>query len=91
MIYKKTAKGHQVLKDRSVFLSPKQRVAFILFDGSTPVHQILSTLSAMNLDQTDIDHLIQNDLIELSGQYSYMEQMTSTSTSTSTSPTVKNI
>ena len=75
MIYKKTAKGHQVLKDRSVFLSPKQRVAFILFDGNTPLHQILATLSAMNLDQTDIDHLIQNGLIELTSDYSYMEQI----------------
>lgn len=75
MIYKKTAKGHQVLKDRSVFLSPKQRVAFILFDGNTPSHQILATLNAMNLDQTDIDHLIQNGLIELTSEYSYMEQV----------------
>lgn len=75
MIYKKTAKGQQVLKDRSVLLSPKQRVAFILFDGTTPLHQILATLSSMDLAQADIDRLINDGLIELSSEYNYMDQV----------------
>lgn len=77
MIYKKTAKGQQVLKDRSVLLSPKQRVAFILFDGATPVYQILATLSSMDLTQSDIDRLINDGLIEISSEYHYMDQIKS--------------
>lgn len=71
MIYKKTVKGQQVLKDRSVMLSPKQRVAFILLDGQTPVHEILNTLSSMELTQEDIDRLIQDGLVEPAGHYGY--------------------
>lgn len=75
MIYKKTAKGQQVLKDRSVLLSPKQRVAFILFDGTTPLHQILETLNSMDLVQSDIERLINDGLIELSTDFNYMDQV----------------
>ena len=74
MIYKKTAKGHQVLKDRSVLLSPKQRVAFILFDGATPLHQIMATLSSMDLSQSDINRLIDDGLIEINTTYDDLDQ-----------------
>jgi hypothetical protein len=83
MIYKKTTKGQQVLKDRSVLLSPKQRVAFILFDGATPLQQILDTLSSMDVAQSDVDRLINDGLIEISTTYEYLDQVKTLSASQS--------
>lgn len=40
MILVKTEAGQQVLKDRSVPLSPRQRTAFILFDGKRSVDEV---------------------------------------------------
>eukprot|EP01035_Chromulina_nebulosa_P033777 gene33777-45230_t len=42
MILLKTEAGHQALKDRSVPLSPRQRSAFILFDGKRSVDDVLA-------------------------------------------------
>lgn len=41
MILFKTDKGQQVLKDRSVRLTPRQRSMFILFDGQRSVAEVL--------------------------------------------------
>ena len=41
--YVKTEKGQQVLKDRSVSLTPRQRSAFILCDGKHSVQQLLAS------------------------------------------------
>jgi len=42
MILLKTEIGQQVLKDRSVRLTPRQRSAFILFDGRRSVADVLA-------------------------------------------------
>jgi hypothetical protein len=42
MILVKTEAGHQVLRDRSIRLTPRQRSAFILFDGKRSVAEVLA-------------------------------------------------
>ena len=61
MILVKTDTGHQVLKDRSVRLTPRQRSAFILFDGRRSVAEVLE--AGMGIAREDIDHLIQLGLL----------------------------
>jgi hypothetical protein len=42
MLIVKTESGHQVMKDRSVVLTPRQRAAFILVDGKRTLAQVLA-------------------------------------------------
>ncbi|MBN8753449.1 MULTISPECIES: hypothetical protein [Variovorax] len=56
MILLKTEAGHQALKDRSVPLSPRQRSAFILFDGKRSVDDVLA--AGMGIAREDIDQMI---------------------------------
>ncbi|MGJ7569425.1 hypothetical protein ACSFBX_02715 [Variovorax sp. RB2P76] len=57
MILVKTQTGHQALKDRSVTLSPRQRSAFILFDGKRSLDDVLA--AGMSIAREDIDHLVE--------------------------------
>ncbi|MGJ7563202.1 hypothetical protein ACSFBM_05010 [Variovorax sp. GB1R11] len=57
MILVKTQTGHQALKDRSVTLSPRQRSAFILFDGKRSLDDVLA--AGMGIAREDIDHLVE--------------------------------
>ena len=61
----KSEAGQKVLKDRSVPLSPRQRAAFILFDGSKTVDQVLAATGAVGVTREDIDYLLQLGLLEL--------------------------
>jgi hypothetical protein len=61
MILVKTEVGHQVLKDRSVRLTPRQRSAFILFDGKRSVDEVLG--AGMGIAREDIDQLRQLGLL----------------------------
>ena len=56
MILVKTPTGLQALKDRSVPLSPRQRSAFILFDGKRSVDEVLA--NGMGIAREDIDHMV---------------------------------
>ena len=56
MILLKTEAGQQVLKDRSVRLSPRQRSAFILFDGKRSVNEVIA--AGMGITGEDIDQMI---------------------------------
>lgn len=60
MILVKTEMGHQVLKDRSVRLTPRQRSAFILFDGRRTVAEVLQ---ASQGQQDDVDTLVNLGLL----------------------------
>ncbi|MGJ7501850.1 hypothetical protein ACSFBF_15960 [Variovorax sp. ZT5P49] len=62
MILVKTQTGHQVLKDRSVPLSPRQRSAFILFDGKRSVDEVLA--NGMGIAREDIDQMVTLGLLE---------------------------
>jgi hypothetical protein len=56
MILVKTEAGQRALKDRSVPLSPRQRSAFILFDGKRSVDDVLA--AGMGIAREDIDQML---------------------------------
>ncbi|MBS0428213.1 MAG: hypothetical protein JSR41_13110 [Proteobacteria bacterium] len=61
MILVKTEMGQQVMKDRSVRLTPRQRSAFILFDGKRSVADVLA--AGMGVAQEDVDQLVDLGLL----------------------------
>lgn len=63
MVLVKTEIGQNVLKDRSTPLTPRQRAAFILFDGKKSVDQVMAATAGMAITFEDIDHLIQAGLL----------------------------
>jgi hypothetical protein len=67
MTMSKTTAGHQVLKDRSAGLSPRQRAALILFDGKRTVQDVLAVTSPTGVTPADIDRLVQMGLVAEQG------------------------
>ncbi len=64
MAVKKTARGIQVMKDRSVSLTPHQRSALILIDGKRDTTEILRMTAAVGVALSDIEALIAMGLVE---------------------------
>ena len=64
MILVKTQTGHQTLKDRSVPITPRQRSAFILFDGKRSVDDVLALAGGMGVVREDIDQMVALGLLE---------------------------
>ncbi|KIQ31792.1 hypothetical protein RT97_14790 [Variovorax paradoxus] len=62
MILVKTPTGQQALKDRSVPVTPRQRSAFILFDGKRSIDEVLA--NGMGIVREDIDHMVALGLLE---------------------------
>ncbi len=58
----KTEAGQQALKDRSL-LTPRQRSAFIQFDGKRSLAEVLQASAGLGITATDIDHLISLGLL----------------------------
>ena len=63
MIVTKTDLGHQVMKDRSVSLTPRQRSAFILVDGKRTLDQLKAATAAAGVTQEDWDTLFELGLV----------------------------
>jgi hypothetical protein len=63
MKYVKTEAGQRVMKDRSVPLTPKQRSAFILFDGKRTLEEVLVATAPMGVTREDIEAMVQLDLL----------------------------
>lgn len=59
----KTEVGQKVFKDRSVPLSPRQRSAFIIFDGKRTVDDVLTAMTGLGLTKTDIDQMVELGLL----------------------------
>lgn len=59
MIPAKTAAGQQVLKDRSVNLTPRQRTALILIDGKRDLSEVMQSGAAPE----DIERLVELELV----------------------------
>ncbi len=57
MKYQKSEAGHLALKERSL-LTPRQRSAFILFDGNRDLAGVLQATASMGVTAEDIDHLV---------------------------------
>lgn len=67
MILVKTEAGQQVLKDRSVPLTPRQRSAFIQFDGKRSIDDVLG--SGLGIGREEIEQMVALDLLApLAGQ-----------------------
>lgn len=54
----KTPLGQQALKDRSATLLPRQRSAFILFDGQRSTADVLAATQGLGFTQTDVEYLV---------------------------------
>ena len=67
MIYVKTELGKTALHDKSLGLSPRQRSAFIMFDGKRSAEDVLKLTTALGVTLDDVNHLVSLDLLELSG------------------------
>lgn len=63
MIYVKTALGMAAMQDRSAGLMPRQRSAFIMFDGKRDSSEILKMTAGVGFTQTDLDHLVSLGLL----------------------------
>lgn len=64
MIFAKTEVGQQVLKDRSIPLTPRQRSAFIMFDGKRSLADVLVATKAMGIVEEDVQKLVELGLLE---------------------------
>lgn len=58
MIYVKTERGQSALHDRSVGLAPRQRSAFILFDGRRSDDEVLKATAGLGVTPADVDHMV---------------------------------
>lgn len=59
----KTSAGQQALKDRHGSLTPRQRSAFILFDGKRSTEDVLSATAAMGITREDVQAMIDQGLL----------------------------
>ncbi len=64
MKYQKTELGQQALKNRSIPLSPRQRSAFILFDGRRSVADVLQATEGLGVTREDVDYMTGMGLLE---------------------------
>src|SRR5438270_11251023 len=64
MLIVKTELGHRVMKDRSVQLTPRQRAAFILFDGKRTLDQVMKATVPVGVTKDDVDKLFELGLVE---------------------------
>jgi hypothetical protein len=63
MVLCKTQHGQQVMKDRSVTLSPRQRAAFILVDGKRPLAEVLRATAGAGATAEDVEQLVRLGLV----------------------------
>ena len=63
MIYSKTAHGQVAFQSRSIPMLPRQRAAFILFDGKRDVAEVLKATAGMGVTPDDVSHLVSLGLL----------------------------
>lgn len=63
MIYAKTEVGQQLFKQRDPILSPRQRSAFILFDGRRNLEEVLRSTAALGITLSDVQHLVASGVL----------------------------
>ena len=79
MIYSKTPLGQSSFQNRSVSLTPRQRSAFILFDGKRGIDEVLKAMAGLGVTPDDVNHLVSLGLIA-----SPMSPIGATATATTT-------
>lgn len=67
MIFSKTPAGLQALKARHGLLTPRQRSAFILFDGQRTLGQVLEATSSLGITMADVQAMLDFGLLEVAG------------------------
>jgi ribosomal protein L12E/L44/L45/RPP1/RPP2 len=63
MIVTKTDLGHQVIKDRSMQLTPRQRSALILVDGRRTMSDLQSAMTAAGIAHEELRKLMELGLV----------------------------
>lgn len=63
MIYMKTELGQSAFQNRSVALTPRQRSAFIMFDGKRSTEDVLKATSGLSVTAEDIDQMVSAGLL----------------------------
>lgn len=63
MRYTKTETGQRTLKDRSVPLTPRQRSAFILFDGKRTLAEVLGATAGLGVTLPDVERIVELGLL----------------------------
>lgn len=63
MIYTKTEAGQTAVQNRTVALTPRQRSAFIMFDGKRSMADVVKATSGFGVTAEDINHLISLGLL----------------------------
>lgn len=58
MIFAKTELGQTALRDRSGGMTPRQRSAFIMFDGKRDSADVLKMTGGFGVNQSDLDQLV---------------------------------
>ena len=71
MIPVMTAAGQQVLNDRSIKLTPRQRAALILVDGKRSIADVLHATTAAGIDRGDLERLFELELVSPTGNGSH--------------------
>lgn len=65
MLYIKTELGQGALQNRSLALTPRQRSAFILFDGKRDSEEVLKATAGLGVTPDDVRHLVSLGLLAL--------------------------
>lgn len=63
MVLSKTPAGLAALKDRHGGLTPRQRAAFILFDGKRATDEVLAATAAMGITPEDVQAMLAQGLL----------------------------
>ena len=59
----KTAQGQQAFKERSHSLTPRQRSAFLLFDGQRSIDEVLAATAVMGITRDDVRAMVEQGLL----------------------------
>ncbi len=63
MIYLKTELGKTALQNRSFALTPRQRSAFIMFDGKRDLDEVMKATAGLRVTPEDVSHLVSLGLL----------------------------
>lgn len=63
MRYKKTELGQTALQNRALALMPRQRSAFIMFDGKRSVDEVVKATAGLGVTIEDVHHLVSSGLL----------------------------
>ena len=58
MIYTKTELGQSAMHSRAIPLTPRQRSAFIMFDGKRSLEEVLKMTAGLQVTVEDVQHMV---------------------------------